>query len=253
MHETKGVRLVNKVIPSVSLKREGVPKSSPQQKQVTTPIQKRTDSTAEAPGDPFNTMCSIQDGAAVPKYRWQHQDDPFDKQWSKNPPVDSGVSEHWQSGAARDHPPSTPAAVAVMAASESESEPGGLRKEKQAVATGGTHMQLSKEFQRFQQYPNTAAASGDSAVPEDCDRQGPAQASSSVATTIQNDPPAAGEVASSSQSEPVEAPQESPMPGATRGAAASPTLAEAIAASSEGLMAGLQQWAGRFTNSANPQ
>ena len=114
-------------------------------------------------------------------------------------------------------------------------------------------MQLSKEFQRFQQYPNTAAAPGDSAVPEDCGRQGPAQASSSMAATIQNDPPAANEVTSSSQSEPVEGPKACPMPGTTGAAAASPTLAEAIAASSEGLMAGLQQWAGRITGSANPQ
>ena len=114
-------------------------------------------------------------------------------------------------------------------------------------------MQQSQEFQRFQQYPNTTAAADDSTVPEDRDHQGPDQASNSVATAIQNDRPAAGEVASSSQNEPVEAPQESPMPGATGAAAASPTLAEAIAASSEGLIAGLQQWAGRLTASANPQ
>ena len=166
-------------------------------------------------------MRETQEQDTAPTYPWQVQDDPFDKEWSKNPPADSAVSEQGQSGT--------------------------------AVEKRGTHMQLSKEFQRFQQYPNTAAAPGGSAVPEDCNRQGPAQASSSVATTIQDDLPAADEVASASQSEPVEAPQQSPAPAATTAAAASPTLAEAIAASSEGLMAGLQQWAGRFTASPNPQ
>ena len=119
-------------------------------------------------------MCESQEQDAAPTYPWQVQDNPFDKEWSKNPPADSAVSEQGQSGT--------------------------------AVEKGGTHMQLSKEFQRFQQYPNTAAAPGGSAVPEDCNRQGPAQASSNVATTIQDDLPAAGEVASASQSEPVEAP-----------------------------------------------
>jgi len=121
------------------------------------------------------------------------------------------------------------------------------------VEEEGTHMQLSEEFQRFQQYPNATAAPGENPVPEDGDHQDRAQASSSVSTAIRGNLSTAGETASSSQSEPVEPPQGSPAPGAASAAAASPTLAEAIAASGDGIIASLQHWAGRFTTNANPQ
>ena len=61
--ESKGIRTASKVIPSVSVKREGSSKSAPQPKQATTAIQRSKDSTGDEPGDPFDPMCN-QDEAA---------------------------------------------------------------------------------------------------------------------------------------------------------------------------------------------